>query len=33
MDMKMEGGPEGQTMAMTARSEGKWISPKCTQAE
>ncbi|MEZ7273832.1 DUF3617 domain-containing protein [Sphingobium sp. 10 DY56-G10] len=31
MDMKMEGGPEGQTMAMTARSEGKWIGPKCEE--
>jgi len=28
MDMKMDGGP--QAMAMTARSEGKWIGPDCT---
>jgi hypothetical protein len=27
MDMKMEGGPH--PMAMTARSEGKWIGPEC----
>ncbi|QGP79462.1 DUF3617 domain-containing protein [Sphingobium sp. CAP-1] len=31
MDMKMAGGPHGMTMAMTARSEGKWIGPTCTQ--
>ncbi|MCI4591354.1 DUF3617 domain-containing protein [Sphingobium sp. BYY-5] len=29
MDMKMAGGPQGMTMAMTARSEGKWIGPEC----
>lgn len=29
MDMKMAGGPQGMTMAMTARSEGKWIGPAC----
>jgi hypothetical protein len=29
MDMKMVGGPQGMTMAMTARSEGKWIGPTC----
>lgn len=29
MDMKMAGGPNGMTMAMTARSEGKWIGPEC----
>ncbi|CAM8673188.1 MULTISPECIES: DUF3617 domain-containing protein [Sphingobium] len=29
MDMKMVGGPQGMTMAMTARSEGKWIGPAC----
>lgn len=28
MDMKMEGGPHA--MAMTARSEGKWVGPECT---
>ena len=27
LDMKMEGGPNA--MAMTARSEGKWIGPEC----
>lgn len=27
MDMKMDGGPHA--MAMTARSEGKWIGPEC----
>ncbi|MEC3912630.1 DUF3617 domain-containing protein [Sphingobium sp. CR2-8] len=29
MDMKMVGGPSGTTMAMTARSEGKWIGEAC----
>lgn len=29
MDMKMAGGPHNMTMAMTARSEGKWIGPDC----
>lgn len=29
MDMKMAGGPKGTTMAITARSEGKWIGPEC----
>jgi hypothetical protein len=29
MDMKMAGGPNGATMAMTARSEGKWIGDAC----
>jgi hypothetical protein len=33
MDMKMAGGPDGMTMAMKARSEGKWIGPTCTKAE
>ncbi|MFY9350049.1 MAG: DUF3617 domain-containing protein [Sphingobium sp.] len=27
MDMKMTGGPHA--MAMTARSEGKWVGPEC----
>ncbi|MFC3440145.1 DUF3617 domain-containing protein [Sphingobium rhizovicinum] len=31
MDMKMAGGPNGMTMAMTARSEGKWIGDSCTE--
>lgn len=31
MDMKMEGGPQGSAMAMTARSEGKWIGPTCSE--
>lgn len=30
MDMKMEGGPSNMSMAMTARSEGKWIGDTCT---
>lgn len=30
MDMKTQGGPNGTTMAMTARSEGKWTSAQCT---
>ncbi len=33
MDMKMVGGPQGAAMAMTARSEGKWIADRCTQGE
>lgn len=32
MDMKMEGGPQGQSMAMTAKSQGKWIGPDCPPA-
>jgi hypothetical protein len=31
MDMKMEGGPH--PMAMTARSEGKWIGPECASGK
>ncbi|KQM99145.1 hypothetical protein ASE85_10490 [Sphingobium sp. Leaf26] len=31
MDMKMAGGPHNMTMAMTARSEGKWIGDACTE--
>ena len=31
MDMKMEGGPHA--MAMTARSEGKWIAADCASKE
>lgn len=30
MDMKMEGGPQGSTMAMKARSTGKWIGAECS---
>lgn len=33
MDMKMEGGPQGSAMAMTARSEGKWIGPTCSDPQ
>jgi hypothetical protein len=31
MDMKMEGLAQGMTMAMTARSAGKWIGPDCAE--
>jgi hypothetical protein len=31
MDMKMEGGPQGSSMAMKARSEGKWIGATCQE--
>lgn len=31
MDMKMAGGAQDMTMAMTARSEGKWIADTCTE--
>lgn len=30
LDMKMEGGPEGTSMAMKARSTGKWVGPTCS---
>lgn len=33
MDMKMAGGPQGMTMAMTARSEGTWIGPTCAPGQ
>lgn len=33
MDMKMDGGPDGHAMAMTARSEGKWVGATCAQGE
>ena len=33
MDMKMDGGPQGASMAMTARSEGTWIKAECTPKE
>lgn len=33
MDMKMEGGPHNMAMAMTARSEGKWIGDNCKVGE
>lgn len=29
LDMKMAGGPQGQAMAMTAQSHGKWVGPTC----
>ncbi|MFZ2995435.1 DUF3617 domain-containing protein [Sphingobium sp.] len=29
LDMKMEGGANGQAMAMTAQSHGRWIGPTC----
>ncbi|MBB3981814.1 hypothetical protein GGR44_001473 [Sphingobium fontiphilum] len=31
MDMKMAGGPDGMTMAMKARTEGKWIGGQCAK--
>jgi hypothetical protein len=33
VDMKMAGGAQGTTMAMTARSEGKWIGPDCAPTQ
>lgn len=33
MDMKMGGAPQGMSMSMKARSEGKWIGPDCTQGK
>lgn len=32
MDMKMAGGAEGTTMAISARSEGQWTGPTCGKA-
>lgn len=33
MDMKTAGGPQGAAMAITARSEGKWITDRCKQGQ
>ncbi|WP_257540016.1 DUF3617 domain-containing protein [Sphingobium sp. CFD-1] len=30
MNMKMEGGPQGMTMAMKARTTGKWVGATCS---
>ncbi|MET0370031.1 MAG: DUF3617 domain-containing protein [Sphingobium sp.] len=29
MDMKTQGGPQGTSMKMKARTDGKWIGPDC----
>lgn len=33
LDMKMAGGPQGQTMAMTAQSHGRWVGPACAPSD